>query len=401
MGDLAAALSDYERAIALEPINADAWFNRGTVLEELDDPSSAFSSYDRALELRPSFDAAYVNRGTALQDQGLIREAVASYRAAIALNPDLPEAHYNLALASLTLGDYETGWREYEWRWRAKGAPIFREKREFAEPLWLGRESIAGKTILLYAEQGLGDCLQFCRYVELVAKLGPRIVLEAPMPLVALFGSLPYVVRIVTYGEPLPYFDVQCPLMSLPLVFGTTLGTIPSPDAYLKGDAIKTLAWQKRLGPKIRPRVGLTWSGNQAPGTNRKRHFALSRLIPYLPDGFDYFCLQTDVVAADRKALQSSNISQFEESLRDFSDTAALCACMDLVISVDTSVAHLAGALGKRTWVLLARVADWRWLLDREDSPWYGSVRLFRQQSDGDWDELFERVVRQLRNNSD
>ena len=402
MGDLKAALADYEQVIALEPSNADAWFNRGTVLAKLDDPRGALSSYDRALELRPNFDAAHVNRGTVLlRDPGLIAGAVASYQAAIALNPDLPEAHYNLALASLALGDYATGWREHEWRWRAKSGPIFREKREFAERLWLGRESIAGKTVLLYAEQGLGDCLQFVRYVKLVAKLGPQIVLEVPTPLVALLGSLPDVAQIVAYGNPLPHFDVQCPLMSLPLVFGTTLGTIPLPDGYLKGDVIKTLEWQKRLGLKIKPRVGLTWSGNQAPGTDRKRHFALSRLIPHLPDGFDYFCLQTDVVAADRKALQSSNIAQFEESLRDFSDTAALCECMDLVISVDTSVAHLAGALGKRTWVLLALVADWRWLIDREDSPWYDSVRLFRQQLDGDWDELFERVAQELHSTSD
>jgi len=397
MGDLAAALADYEHAIEREPLDPDTWFNRGTVLEELEDPAAALASYDRALELRPDFAAACVNRGTALQNQSLIREAVASYHRAIALDPDLPEAHYNLALASLALGDYEVGWREYEWRWRARGGPIFRERREFAEPLWLGRESIAGKTVLLYAEQGLGDCLHFCRYVERVAKLGPRIILEVPASLTALAAALPGVGQVVAHGQPLPPFDLQCPLMSLPLAFGTTLETIPSAQGYLKGDPIKMSQWLERLGAQVRPRVGLTWSGNQARGTNRKRHFALSRLIPHLPDGFDYFCLQTDVVAPDRKALESSNIFHFGAALHDFSDTAALCACMDLVISIDTSVAHLAGAMGKRTWVLLASVADWRWLTDRDDSPWYRSVRLFRQPSDGAWEEVFERVAYELR----
>jgi tetratricopeptide (TPR) repeat protein len=397
MGDFNAALGDHEKAVALNPNSPEAWFNRGAALKELDDPNGALASYERALELRPDYAVAYVNRGTALQDQGFIREAVASYQTAIALDADLPEAHYNLALASLTLGDYATGWREYEWRWRAKGGPIYRERREFSKPLWLGSEAIAGKTILVYAEQGLGDALQFARYTELVAQLGARLILEVPAPLVTLFETLKGVAQVIAYRSPLPHFEFQCPMMSLPLVFKTTLETIPFADGYLKSDADKLSEWRQRLGPKNKPRVGLTWSGNQAAGTNRKRHFALSLLIPHLSDTCDYFCLQTDVVAADQEFLDNSRILQFQSLLRDFSDTAALCECMDLMISVDTSVAHLACALGKQTWVLLTYAADWRWLLDRDSSPWYSSARLFRQKSSNAWDTVFKEVAENLR----
>jgi hypothetical protein len=186
--------------------------------------------------------------------------------------------------------------------------------------------------------------------------------------------------------------------MSLPLAFATTLETIPSSSAYLESDPAKIAVWEQRLGAKSRPRIGLTWSGNQSAGTNRKRHFALSDLVPHLPADFDYFCLQTELVEADQRTLaQSPTIRRFEHLLRDFSDTAALCECMDLVVSVDTSVAHLSCGLGKRTWVLLAHVADWRWLIDREDCPWYASARLFRQAAPGAWQEVFERVTVQLR----
>lgn len=397
MRQFEAALSDYDQAIALNPTDPAAWFNRGTVLKELDVSQGALAAYDRSISLRPDYDAAYVNRGALLQEQGRVQDAAASYRKALAIKPDLAEAHYNLSHASLALGDYVQGWSEHEWRWHAKGGSIYREKRNFTQPLWLGQESIAGKTILLYAEQGLGDCLQFCRYVELVANLGARVVLEVPGSLVTLLAALPGTPQVVAFGDQLPPFDIQCPLMSLPLAFHTTLEVIPSSTGYLKSNPSKLATWQQRLGAKIRPRIGLAWSGNRAPGTNLKRHFPLSRLIPYLPAAFEYFCLQPDTVVADQETLKNSKIVQFQGLFRDFSDTAALCECMDLVISVDTSVAHLACALGIRTWVLLAYSADWRWLLDREDSPWYSSARLFRQKFDGSWDELFERLAKDLR----
>jgi hypothetical protein len=218
------------------------------------------------------------------------------------------------------------------------------------------------------------------------------------LPLVELCTTLPGVAQVIPYGSPLPDFDLQCPLMSLPLAFKTTLETIPSKVGYLHTDASKVAAWRVRLGAKVKPRIGLTWSGMQAAGTNRKRHFALSSFIPYLSDDFDYFCLQTDVPEADQETLgKTPSIFHFKDSLRGFANTAALCACMDLVISVDTSIAHLSGTLGKKTWVLLPFVADWRWMTNREDTPWYASLRLFRQKSPGDWNRVFERVAAELR----
>jgi tetratricopeptide (TPR) repeat protein len=397
LGRLKAALADYDRAVALNPASAKAWFNRGTVLTALDDLEASVQSYERAIALQADNAEAHLNRACTLQNMGLLPPAIEGYRQAIGINPELPEAHYNLALASLTIGDFATGWRELEWRWRAKGGPIYREKRTFGPPLWLGQEDIAGKTLLLYGEQGLGDSLQFCRYAEKVAQLGARVILEVPAPLVDLCARLPGVAMCIPYGSALPAFDWQCPLMSLPLAFATTLETIPSSAGYLKNDPNKVAVWQERLGAKSRLRIGLTWSGNQAPGTNRKRHFALSSLVPHLPAGFDYFCLQTEVLRADQQTLANAPvIRQFENLFHDFSDHAALCECMDLVVSVDTSVAHLSCGLGKRTWVLLAHVADWRWLLDREDSPWYASARLFRQDSPGDWQGVFERVAAEI-----
>ena len=397
MGRFAAALAGYERAITANPDYSEAHYNRGTVLKELDDVDAALASYQRAIATKPRFADAYVNRGLVLEDVGSVHEAIASYEEAISINPDLPEAYFNLALALLKVGDLLNGWSNYEWRWRAKGGPIFREKRHFREPLWLGKDAIAGKTILLYGEQGLGDSLQFCRYVEMVANLGPRVILEVPSPLVSLCTTLRGVTQVIPYGNPLPAFDVQCPLMSLPMAFQTTLETVPAATGYVSSDARKVAAWQERLGAKSKPRIGLTWSGNQAAGTNRKRHFPLSKILPYLPDHLQYFCLQTDITEPDRKTLvENPRVVQFEGALRDFSDTAALCECMDLVISVDTSVAHLNGALGRKTWVLLAFDADWRWLMDREDNPWYPTMRLFRQKSRGDWNEVFERVAPEL-----
>lgn len=397
MGRRAESLAGYDRAVALDPLYVDAWFNRGTVLYDNEDFEAALDSYEHAVALKPDFGDAYVNRGVTLQNMGQVYQGIESHKRAIRIDPSLPEAHYNLALALLTVGDYATGWREYEWRWQAVSGPIYREKRSFAQPLWIGNENITGKTIMLYGEQGLGDSLQFCRYVELVARLGARVILEVPSPLTTICATLPGVSQIIQYGGPLPSFDYQCPLMSLPLAFSTTLETIPSASGYLRADADKVAVWRDRLGAATKPRIGLIWSGNRAPGTNHKRHFSLSSLLPHLSSDFDYYCLQKEVTAADHETLANTSwIFQFQDFLNDFSDTAALCDCMDLVISVDTSGAHMSCALGKKTWVLLANVADWRWLLEREDSPWYHKARLFRQVTPGGWNGVFERVATAL-----
>jgi tetratricopeptide (TPR) repeat protein len=398
MGQFTAALAGYDQAIAAKPGYAEAYFNRGTVLKELGGLEAALASYERAIAARPDYADAYINRGTVLGAMGLLKESIASYRQAILIEPASAEAYYNLALGLLKAGDLKTGWINHEWRWRAQTGPIFKEKRDFSQPLWLGTDVIAGKTILLYGEQGLGDSLQFCRYAEMVAKLGARVVLEVPPRLVSLCTTLRGVARVIPYGDPLPDFDFQCPLMSLPLAFGTTLETIPATTGYVSSDAHRVATWQMQLGAKMKPRIGLTWSGNRVSGTNRKRHFPLLKLTPYLSDDFQYICLQTDIPEADQKTLaENPLIVHFSEGPGDFGATAALCECLDLVISVDTSIAHLSGALGRKTWVLLAFDADWRWLTDRDDSPWYPTMRLFRQKSAGDWNEVFERVAAELR----
>jgi len=389
-----AAMMAYDRAIALDPASAEAHFNRGTLLKASDDLEGAIAAYDRAIAAKPRYAEAHVNRGTALQELGRLGEAIASYRQAVLLDPDLAEGHYNLALTSLKAGDYDTGWKHHEWRWRARSGPVHRETRHFAEPLWLGGQSIADETILLYGEQGFGDSLQFCRYVPMVAALGARVILEVPLPLVEICKTLQGVTEVVPFGSALPHFARQCPLLSLPLAFGTTLENLPATAGYLQSDTRKVRAWEQRLGTKHKPRIGLVWSGNQTSVPYRKRHFPLSTFIPYLCDRFQYVCLQTDITEFDRATLSRyPAIASFATELQDFSDTAALAECMDLIVSVDTSVAHLGGALGKKTWVVLAFDADWRWLTDREDSPWYPTMRLYRQRLRGDWNAVFEQVA--------
>lgn len=298
----------------------------------------------------------------------------------------------------LLRGEFETGWREHEWRWKSDQTSSFKEKRAFRQPLWLGQESIAGKSILLYMEQGLGDTLQFCRYVKMVADLGARVILEVHKALATLVSDLEGVSQLITRGTPLPAFDYHCPLLSLPLAFKTTLATIPSSSRYLISDAAKVALWRTRLVGNSAPLIGLVWSGNPIHGNDRNRSIPLADLIRHLPDKFQYVSLQKDVRDMDRTTLETnSNVWKFTDDLDDFTDTAALCECLDLIVSVDTSVAHLCGALGKRTWILLPFSPDWRWLLDREDSPWYSHVKLYRQKSIGAWSEVLNRVAMDLR----
>jgi tetratricopeptide (TPR) repeat protein len=433
--DWDAALAAYERAIAEKSDYAEAYVNRGAVLQELARFEAAVASYDRAITIRPNYPEAYFNRGTALKMRNKWEEALASYDAsialrpsyaashcqravtlmelnrpdaavssfdqAIAIQPDFAEAQYNRALALLLGGDYENGWLGYEWRWK-NTERLSLVDRAFSEPIWLGGERIAGRTLLIYAEQGFGDTLQFCRFAKAAADLGATVILEVRAPLVSLLASLEGVSRIIAQGQPLPEFDYRCPLMSLPLALKTTIDTIPSSAGYLRADSTKVAAWRSRLGNRTGPRIGLTWSGNPQQGNDRNRSMRLSDLVELLPREFEYCRLQKEVRPSDQETLAANPwISDWDRELHDFSDTAALCECLDLVISVDTSVAHLCGALGRPTWVLLSSNADWRWLLDRDDSPWYRSVKLYRQQTIGDWRGVVARVAADLRKTFD
>lgn len=392
-----AALASFDEAIAADPDHAGAYVNRGALLADLNRMEDALADYDRAIALRPDDAHVNSNRGNLLLQIQLVDQALASHDRAIAIQPDSPIAQFNRSIGLLLRGDFANGWRAYEWRWKNPYSSCSRERREFAQPLWLGAELIRAKTILLHGEQGFGDTLQFCRYAKPVADLGARVILEVRGPLAALLESLEGVSQLVTRGDPLPEFDYQCPLMSLPLAFNTNLETIPQPGEYLRTDPAKVARWAKILGPRSLPRIGLTWSGSAAHINDRNRSLRLADWVPHLPPGFQYVSLQKEVRAADQSTLDGNpQIVNPAAALTDFSETAALCECMDLVISVCTSTAHLSGALGRKTWVLLSYAADWRWLLDREDSPWYRSVRLYRQPRMSDWDAVFARVREDL-----
>ena len=394
---ITSALASYDAAIALKPNFAEAHSNRGNVLRGLDRFDAALASYDRAIAADPACVSAYFNRGVALNQLKRPAAALLDFERAVAIEPNFAEARFNRSLVQLLMGDFANGWREHEWRWKNRFGSNIHERRDFGAPLWLGEESLDGASILLYGEQGFGDTLQLCRYARRVADLGADVILEVPKPLEGLLADLEGVSQLVSQGSPLPPFDYHCPLMSLPLAFKTDLGTIPAPGRYLRADASKIERWRERLGRSTAPRIGLMWNGNPIQPNDRNRSFRLANWISFLPSGFQYVSLQRDVQKADMRTLEEhSHIVNWGDELRDFSDTAALCDCMDLVISVCTSVAHLSGALGKPTWVLLAHAADWRWLLDRSDSPWYPSAVLYRQPSRGDWPAVFRRVQRDL-----
>jgi tetratricopeptide (TPR) repeat protein len=399
-GNLAEAAVQYERALALRPDYLRAHVNLGNALRDQDQTDGAIAEFKRVLALAPDHLAAHINLGVALQQKGDVDDAIAEYRKAIALKPDSAGARFDLSLALLLKGDFAEGWSEYEWRWNDSAAKL--KLREFGMPQWQG-EDVSGKTLLLHAEQGFGDTLQFCRYAPLVGAKA-RVILEVPGPLVRLCSSLPGVDRIVAAGDPVPAFDLHCPLLSLPHAFSTTLETIPGKVPYLAAQPEQVAAWRQRVGALPGLRVGLVWAGSsfsfKPAGNNmdRRRSITLAHFAPLAAvPGVSFVSLQKgDAAAQTRSSPPGMVIHDWTDELDDFADTAALIEALDLVISVDTSVVHLAGALAKPVWILNRFDTCWRWMLDREDSPWYPTARLFRQPRLGDWDDVFERVAQEL-----
>ena len=388
------AIASFDRSIALEP-SAGAYLNRGNAYQAKGQYQAAVASYDAAIALQSNYAMAYSNRSASLKHLHRLEESIASSNQAIAIDPNYPAAHWNRALTYLLKGDLAPGFQGYQWRWEMENFKKIR--RTFTQPQWLGTPSIRGKKLLIHGEQGLGDTIQFARYAALVQAAGGHVVWEVEPQLFTLFKSLPGVGTLLRQGDPLPDFDYYCPVMSLPLALATDMACIPAPARYLKADEAKLAQWSEALGPKTVPRVGLAWSGSPTHQDDHNRSIALSTLLEGLPAGFQYFSLQKDVRAADMAALAGAhNVRHFGEQLADFSDTAALCELMDLVISVDTSVAHLSGALGVPTWVLLPHLPDWRWLLEHRDSPWYPSIRLYRQSKARHWDDVLQAVANDL-----
>ena len=391
------ALADFDQALTVMPGRAEVHYNRGNVLYTLKRFDDAIASYNRALALQPGYAEAHANRGMALQDLKRFDEAIAAYVSARTVRPDFADAYYNEALCRLLTGDFKRGFEVYEQRWDTDQHRGFR--RDFREPLWTGAQDIVGKTVLLHAEQGFGDTIQFCRYAPLLAARDARVVLEVQEPLRTLMASLSGVARIVSRGEALPDFDLHCPLLSLPRAFGTEVGSVPTAVRYLGVAKDVVAQWSARLGAGSRRKIGIAWSGRPTHKNDHNRSIALGDFLKIFA-GIDatVVSLQREVRDADAAALREhADVIHFGEDLKDFADTAALIENLDLVVAVDTSVVHLAGALGKPVWVLLPFMPDWRWLLDRDDSPWYPGVRLFRQDESRAWESVIARVNAALR----
>jgi len=385
-------------ALEIDASNAAAHSNLGLALYALSHFDEALVSYNKALALKPSNAETHYNCGNALLALNRFNEALTRYNQVLTIKPDYADAHWGASWCYLSLGNFDRGWKEYEWRWQTNDFKNY--VRNFSKPQWFGEESLRGKTILLHNnEQGLGDTLQFCRYAKRVADLGAMVILEVPKTLLGLLAKLEGVTQLITQGSVLPAFDFHCPLLSLPLAFKTHLDSIPVNNPYLFSEPDKVKHWQAVLGEKTKPRVGLVWAGNAVHKNDRNRSLALHELLPLLMPHCQFISLQKELRDTDKELLaQQPLLQHYGEQINDFTDTAALCELMDLVISVDTSVAHLAAAMDKPTWILLPYNPDWRWLIDREDSPWYPTARLFRQKQHGDWQGVIECVQRKLVN---
>ncbi|MDB5459001.1 MAG: repeat-containing protein [Caulobacteraceae bacterium] len=394
-GRMEEALAAYRQALAMKRDGAEILSNMALALQALDRLDEALACCDQAIGLNPDFAEGLVNRGMVLQAQARFDEAVAAYDRAMAIAPDFADPYWNKALVLLLQGDFEAGGQLYERRWDRTDAPPSPAVGDV--PLWLGQTPVAGKTILLHGEQGLGDTIQMLRYAPLVAAQGARVALSVQPGLIELAQRIRGVDRIVDAGTAADGVDLHCPLMSLPLALGTTLPTIPAEVPYLAAPAAKRTEWAARLGPATRPRIGLAWSGNRDHKNDRNRSMALETLLPLLAKDTDYISLQREYRPADQALMAADGrIRDVADQLESFTDTAALIEHLDLVVSVDTSAAHLAGALGKPLFVLLPWVPDHRWLLERDDSPWYPTARLFRQQRSGDWSGPLEALAAAL-----
>jgi tetratricopeptide (TPR) repeat protein len=392
------ALACYNEALRLRPDYIKALVNKGIALVAGGDIEPALPCLRRAIELDPDFAEAHNSLGTALSASGQVEDALAHYEIAIALKPDYVDAHWNRALVRLLQGDYQRGWPDYEWRWQCRHW----QRPAFSQPVW-DRGPLAGKTILLYAEQGLGDTLQFIRYAPIVKARGARVILQCQATLIPLLSRCAGLDEIVPLGSPPPAFDVWAALMTLPALVGTTVESIPAHVPYLRADPALVEHWRRQLAPIDGFKVGIAWQGSTTHAWDRHRSVALSAFEPLAQvPGVRLISLQkgTAVQQIQEVASRFAVIDLGDEVDRTagaFMDTAAILLSLDLVVSVDTSVAHLVGGLNVPLWLALHHTPDWRWLRGRPDSPWYPSARLFRQPAPGDWNAVFAQIAEALR----
>ena len=389
-GQNRAAIDCFRQSLRCQPGAPDVLNNLGNAWRAEDEPVAAIACFRAALRRSPANAGIQANLGSVLREVGRLDEAAKTLQQAIELQPNYADAHWDLAFTRLLQGDFTSGFAEYEWRWRRTDFP----PRQFAAPLWRG-ENLAGRTLLVHAEQGAGDAIQFVRFLSLLPALGARVVLECPRGLVALFESVDGVQRVIAKGDPLPEFDWQVPLLSLPHRLGVTLTSIPARVPYLRPPPDRRVSLPPTRGnhpPALR--VGLAWRGQPQHKNDSRRSLSFAALESlFTVPGATFYSLQVAPTAEfTGEAASQNTLIDLEHLIHDYSDTAALMAQLDLIIAVDTSVAHLAGALGCPVWVLLPFAPDWRWLLERDDSPWYPTMRLFRQPVPGDWSSVVQSV---------
>jgi tetratricopeptide (TPR) repeat protein len=389
------AIASYDQALADRPDHVEIYIDRATAFSKLGWLEDALASFDKALELKKDHAEVFNNRGLILKTLGRFDEALASFQNSCAIRNDYAEAHWNEGALQLLKGDFRRGWTKHEWRSKRNLPGVAR--RSFAQPRWDGLNSLYDKTILLYDEQNDSDAIQFCRYIPLMIARGARAILQVPENLQGLMASLSKAAEIIGASEPLPKFDLHCPLFDLPAAFSTKFESIPSGTPYLRAPAGSLSSWKMRLGVKERPRIGFSWAADPGPDSDSKRSMALSALMPLMELDATFVNLQRELHPNEKALLTGrKNVFYYGDALHDFSDLAALVACLDLVISVDASVAHLAGALGKPVWILLPYVPDWRWLLGHNHTPWYPTARLYRQSRAEDWDGVVAKVSSEL-----
>ncbi|MDB9519470.1 tetratricopeptide repeat protein [Roseofilum reptotaenium CS-1145] len=391
------AIAYYQQALNLNPNFPQALLNLGNTLQQQEKGTGinvkrcqeAIASYQRAIEVNPNYTEAYYTLGHALIQQGHIAEAILAYQKGLKIDPEEPKAHTGLAFALLSLGFLEQGFSEYEWRWKTEEFTA----GNLTQPSWNG-EPLGGKTLMLYSEQGLGDMIQMIRYLPWVKEQGAKIILECRQPLKRLFATLPHVEQIVTREETLPTFNEHASLMSLPHLSKTSLNTIPAPLPFALPDLPENLILPESTA---KLKVGLAWQGNIEHPNNYLRSCSFSDVLPLFNcDNVCFYSLQKDLSEGDRQQLQQTPIQVFNPDCDDFLDTAHIIRQLDLVITVDTAIAHLSATLGKPTWILLHFSCDWRWMFLRVDSPWYPTVRLFRQTQPGDWFTVMVQVQQAL-----
>lgn len=429
-GDVEAAIADLERALALAPGQASNWIQLGLILDGKGESDRALECFEQAHKADPSSAIAHYNCGVIQHRKGDIAAAVASNRQAIALGhppmetwsnlgialeksgdaqgahaaydeaiqkaPNDASAYWNKALLYLRQGQYEQGWPFYEWRWAAgkAGVPL---RRYPGRPLWLGGTPIAGRTILLTPEQGLGDIIQFARFAPLVTAKGGRVIFEVFTPLKRLLGNMAGVESVIGSGEPLPSFDIHCPLLSLPLALGTTLETVPRDIPFITADPVLVESWRARLGPSCRPRIGFVWKGNSKFPNNAARSVPLEQFASLFATDAEFICLQKEVTESEQRLLAGyDNVRPVGALLEDFADTAAVLALCDAALLTDTGVAHLAGAMGKKSLLLACAHPDWRWCNHGPETGWYPTIQLLQQQTQNQWDDVIETAGRAL-----